>query len=186
MCCFFQIVVATNIAETSITINGIVFVIDCAFVKLRAYNPSTAIESLVVTPISKASASQRAGRAGRNRPGKCFRLYTGTCEFAGKEEIWCVWNIACLGKCALLTFLANCCRLLSSLPPPSLLVFCRSLSFTLLCLLLPLFLSLRGGLWETACLYCARDAAHQFGPCHPAAQSIRHRQRAAVQLPFCE
>ncbi|XP_047439691.1 probable ATP-dependent RNA helicase DHX35 [Mugil cephalus] len=71
-----KIVVATNIAETSITINGILFVIDCAFVKLRAYNPRTAIESLVVTPISKASASQRAGRAGRNRPGKCFRLYT--------------------------------------------------------------------------------------------------------------
>uniref|UniRef100_A0A8D3A7L7 RNA helicase n=1 Tax=Scophthalmus maximus TaxID=52904 RepID=A0A8D3A7L7_SCOMX len=71
-----KVVVATNIAETSITINGVVFVIDCAFVKLRAYNPSTAIESLVVTPISKASASQRAGRAGRNRPGKCFRLYT--------------------------------------------------------------------------------------------------------------
>lgn len=68
---------ATNIAETSITINGIVFVIDCAFVKLRCYNPLTAIESLVVTPISKASASQRAGRGGRNRPGKCFRLYTG-------------------------------------------------------------------------------------------------------------
>uniref|UniRef100_A0A3B5KEU0 RNA helicase n=1 Tax=Takifugu rubripes TaxID=31033 RepID=A0A3B5KEU0_TAKRU len=72
-----KVVVATNIAETSITINGIVYVIDCAFVKLRAYNPHNAIESLVVTPISKASASQRAGRAGRNRPGKCFRLYTG-------------------------------------------------------------------------------------------------------------
>ncbi|KAG9332603.1 hypothetical protein JZ751_014701 [Albula glossodonta] len=71
-----KVVVATNIAETSITINGIVFVIDCAFVKLRAYNPRTAIESLVVTPISKASASQRAGRGGRNRSGKCFRLYT--------------------------------------------------------------------------------------------------------------
>uniref|UniRef100_A0A8C7HI65 Probable ATP-dependent RNA helicase DHX35 n=1 Tax=Oncorhynchus kisutch TaxID=8019 RepID=A0A8C7HI65_ONCKI len=71
-----KVVVATNIAETSITINGIVFVIDCAFVKLRAYNPCTAIESLVVTPISKASASQRAGRGGRNRAGKCFRLYT--------------------------------------------------------------------------------------------------------------
>ncbi|MBN3311408.1 DHX35 helicase, partial [Atractosteus spatula] len=71
-----KVVVATNIAETSITINGIVFVIDCAFVKLRAYNPKTAIESLVVTPISKASATQRAGRGGRNRSGKCFRLYT--------------------------------------------------------------------------------------------------------------
>lgn len=74
---YLQVVVATNIAETSITINGIVFVIDCAFVKLRVYNPQTVIESLVVTPISKASAAQRAGRGGRNRPGKCFRLYTG-------------------------------------------------------------------------------------------------------------
>ncbi|XP_016332269.1 probable ATP-dependent RNA helicase DHX35 [Sinocyclocheilus anshuiensis] len=71
-----KVVVATNIAETSITINGVVFVIDCAFVKLRAYNPRTAIESLIITPISKASACQRAGRAGRNRAGKCFRLYT--------------------------------------------------------------------------------------------------------------
>ncbi len=78
VCDVFQVVVATNIAETSITINGMVFVIDCAFVKLRAYNPRTAIESLIVTPISKASACQRAGRAGRNRAGKCFRLYTGT------------------------------------------------------------------------------------------------------------
>ena len=68
---------ATNIAETSITINGISFVIDCGFVKLRAYNPKTAIECLVVVPISKASANQRAGRAGRNRSGKCYRLYTG-------------------------------------------------------------------------------------------------------------
>ncbi|XP_048464496.1 probable ATP-dependent RNA helicase DHX35 [Rhincodon typus] len=71
-----KIVVATNIAETSITINGIVFVIDCGFVKLRAYNPRTGIESLVVTPVSQASAAQRAGRAGRNRSGKCFRLCT--------------------------------------------------------------------------------------------------------------
>ncbi|KPP75049.1 putative ATP-dependent RNA helicase DHX35 [Scleropages formosus] len=71
-----KVIVATNIAETSITINGTVFVIDCAFVKMRAYNPRTAIESLVVTPISKAAANQRAGRGGRNRPGKCFRLYT--------------------------------------------------------------------------------------------------------------
>ena len=78
---------ATNIAETSITINGVVFVIDCAFVKLRAYNPRTAIESLVVTPISKASASQRAGRGGRNRPGKCFRLYTGVCVLVRTNQL---------------------------------------------------------------------------------------------------
>ncbi|KAJ7400248.1 putative ATP-dependent RNA helicase DHX35 [Pitangus sulphuratus] len=71
-----QVIVATNIAETSITVHGIAFVIDCGFVKLRAYNPKTAIECLVVVPVSKASANQRAGRAGRNRSGKCYRLYT--------------------------------------------------------------------------------------------------------------
>uniref|UniRef100_A0A8C3SIU4 Probable ATP-dependent RNA helicase DHX35 n=1 Tax=Chelydra serpentina TaxID=8475 RepID=A0A8C3SIU4_CHESE len=71
-----KVIVATNIAETSITINGIAFVIDCGFVKLRAYNPKTAVECLVVVPVSKASANQRAGRAGRNRSGKCYRLYT--------------------------------------------------------------------------------------------------------------
>lgn len=61
--------VATNIAETSITISGITHVIDCGFVKLRAYNPETGIEPLVVIPISQASAQQRAGRAGRVRSG---------------------------------------------------------------------------------------------------------------------
>ena len=71
-----KVIVSTNIAEASITIDGIVFVIDCGFVKLRAYNPTTGIETLTATPISRASATQRAGRAGRTRPGKCFRLYT--------------------------------------------------------------------------------------------------------------
>uniref|UniRef100_A0A8C9FBL1 DEAH-box helicase 35 n=1 Tax=Pavo cristatus TaxID=9049 RepID=A0A8C9FBL1_PAVCR len=71
-----KVIVATNVAETSITIHGIAYVIDCGFVKLRAYNPKTAIECLVVVPVSKASANQRAGRAGRNRSGKCYRLYT--------------------------------------------------------------------------------------------------------------
>ncbi|OHF00370.1 helicase associated domain-containing protein [Colletotrichum orchidophilum] len=71
-----KVVFATNIAEASITIDGIVYVVDTGFVKLRAYNPRTGIESLSTTAISKASASQRAGRAGRTRPGKCFRLYT--------------------------------------------------------------------------------------------------------------
>lgn len=70
-----KVVFSTNIAEASITINGIVFVVDCGFAKLRAYNPTTGIEALVSTPISKASAAQRAGRAGRTRPGKCYRLY---------------------------------------------------------------------------------------------------------------
>ena len=71
-----KIIFSTNIAEASVTINGIVYVVDCGFVKLRAYNPRTGIETLTATPVSKASAAQRAGRAGRTKPGKCFRLYT--------------------------------------------------------------------------------------------------------------
>lgn len=71
-----KVVFSTNIAEASVTIDGIVHVIDCGFVKQRAYNPDTGIETLTATPVSKASASQRAGRAGRTKPGKCFRLYT--------------------------------------------------------------------------------------------------------------
>ena len=71
-----KVIVSTNIAEASITIDGIIFVIDCGFVKLRAFNPVTGIETLTATSISKASATQRAGRAGRTKPGKCFRLYT--------------------------------------------------------------------------------------------------------------
>lgn len=71
-----KIVVATNIAETSLTIDGIVYVVDCGFSKQKVYNPKLRVESLLVTPISQASANQRCGRAGRTRPGKCFRLYT--------------------------------------------------------------------------------------------------------------
>jgi ATP-dependent RNA helicase DDX35 len=70
-----KVIVATNIAEASVTIDGIRFVVDCGFVKLRAYDPSTSIEILSTTPTSKASANQRAGRAGRTKPGKCYRLY---------------------------------------------------------------------------------------------------------------
>eukprot|EP00742_Colponemidia_sp_Colp-10_P006926 GILJ01007431.1.p1 GENE.GILJ01007431.1~~GILJ01007431.1.p1 ORF type:complete len:700 (+),score=114.79 GILJ01007431.1:46-2145(+) len=69
-------VVSTNIAETSLTIDGIVYVIDPGFSKQKVYNPRIRVESLLVSPISKASAKQRAGRAGRTQPGKCFRLYT--------------------------------------------------------------------------------------------------------------
>jgi len=71
-----KVVIATNIAEASVTINGIVYVVDCGFVKLRFYNTKTCTDSLVVVPISKASAEQRAGRAGRTQPGKVFRLFT--------------------------------------------------------------------------------------------------------------
>lgn len=71
-----KVIVATNIAEASVTIPGIVYVVDCGFVKLRAFDPDTGIETLTATPVSKAAATQRAGRAGRTKPGKCYRLYT--------------------------------------------------------------------------------------------------------------
>ena len=77
-------IVSTNIAETSLTIDGIVYVVDPGFSKQKVYNPRVRVESLLVSPISKASAQQRAGRAGRTRPGKCFRLYT---EAAFKREL---------------------------------------------------------------------------------------------------
>ncbi|CAI4231079.1 unnamed protein product [Auanema sp. JU1783] len=70
-----KVVVATNIAEASVTIPGIAYVIDTGFVKIRAVNEKNGIECLMRVPISKASAEQRAGRAGRIRPGKAYRLY---------------------------------------------------------------------------------------------------------------
>ncbi|KAL5331677.1 hypothetical protein ACEPPN_001212 [Leptodophora sp. 'Broadleaf-Isolate-01'] len=71
-----KVVLATNIAETSLTINGIVYVIDPGFVKENIYNPATGMSKLVTVPCSRASANQRSGRAGRVGPGKCFRLFT--------------------------------------------------------------------------------------------------------------
>ncbi|KAF3914951.1 hypothetical protein ABW20_dc0109743 [Dactylellina cionopaga] len=81
-----KVVLATNIAETSITIDGIVYVIDPGFVKENVYNPKSGMESLVVTPCSRASANQRSGRAGRVGPGKCFRLYTKWAYYNELEE----------------------------------------------------------------------------------------------------
>lgn len=77
-------IVATNIAEASLTIDGIYYVVDPGFCKQKCYNARLGMDSLVVTPISQASANQRAGRAGRTGPGKCFRLYT---ELAYKNEM---------------------------------------------------------------------------------------------------
>jgi len=71
-----KVVLATNIAETSLTIRGITFVIDPGMHKLNTYNPRSGVSALVVTPISQAAAEQRKGRAGRIDHGKCFRLYT--------------------------------------------------------------------------------------------------------------
>jgi len=77
-------VIATNIAEASLTIDGIYYVVDPGFSKQKVYNAKISMDSLIVAPISQASARQRAGRAGRTGPGKCYRLYT---ESAFKNEM---------------------------------------------------------------------------------------------------
>jgi pre-mRNA-splicing factor ATP-dependent RNA helicase DHX38/PRP16 len=71
-------VVATNIAETSLTVDGVKYVIDTGFCKLKVFNPKIGMDALQITPISQANANQRSGRAGRTGPGTCYRLYTDT------------------------------------------------------------------------------------------------------------
>jgi HrpA-like RNA helicase len=79
-----KVVIATNIAETSVTIDGITAVIDSGLAKLNWYNPRTFTSSLIEAPVSKASANQRKGRAGRTREGTCYRLYTRK-DFESRE-----------------------------------------------------------------------------------------------------
>ncbi|KAL2233714.1 UNVERIFIED_CONTAM: Pre-mRNA-splicing factor ATP-dependent RNA helicase DEAH7 [Sesamum indicum] len=69
-------IVATNIAETSLTVDGIFYVIDTGYGKIKVYNPRMGMDALQVFPVSRAAADQRAGRAGRTGPGTCYRLYT--------------------------------------------------------------------------------------------------------------
>lgn len=71
-----KIIVATNIAETSLTIEGVRFVIDSGQIKQKEYNPYTGIESLDTRPHAQSGCNQRTGRAGRTAPGTCYRLYT--------------------------------------------------------------------------------------------------------------
>uniref|UniRef100_A0ACD5ZA25 Uncharacterized protein n=1 Tax=Avena sativa TaxID=4498 RepID=A0ACD5ZA25_AVESA len=69
-------IVATNIAETSLTVDGIFYVIDTGYGKMKVYNPRMGMDALQVFPCSRAAADQRAGRAGRTGPGTCYRLFT--------------------------------------------------------------------------------------------------------------
>jgi ATP-dependent RNA helicase DHR2 len=71
-----KIVLATNIAETSVTVSGVHYVVDCGKNKVKQFRPRLGMESLLSVPTSKVSAIQRAGRAGREAKGKCYRLYT--------------------------------------------------------------------------------------------------------------
>ncbi|KAF9919235.1 DEAH-box ATP-dependent RNA helicase prp22 [Linnemannia zychae] len=71
-----KVIFSTNIAQTSVTIPNIRFVVDSGFVKQKMYDPATGMDALLVMPISQAAATQRAGRAGRTREGVCFRLYS--------------------------------------------------------------------------------------------------------------
>lgn len=80
-----KIVLATNIAETSVTVSGVRFVVDCGKSKVKQYRPRLGMESLLAKPISRVSAIQRAGRAGREAKGKCFRIYTQE-DFLGLDQ----------------------------------------------------------------------------------------------------
>jgi ATP-dependent helicase HrpB len=71
-----KIVVATNVAETSLTIDGVRVVIDCGLARIPRFDPYRGINTLLIEKISRAAADQRAGRAGRTAPGHCLRLWT--------------------------------------------------------------------------------------------------------------
>ena len=110
-----KVIVATNIAETSLTVDGIMYVVDAGYSKLKVYNPRMGMDTLQVTPISQANASQRAGRAGRTGPGKAFHLFT---EAAFKDELY-IQTIPEIQR----TNLANTVLLLKSLGVKDLLDF---------------------------------------------------------------
>jgi len=110
-----KVIVATNIAETSLTVDGIMYVVDSGFSKLKVYNPKMGMDTLQITPVSQANASQRAGRAGRTGPGKAFHLYT---ERAFRDEFY-IQTIPEIQR----TNLANTVLLLKSLGVKDLLDF---------------------------------------------------------------
>jgi pre-mRNA-splicing factor ATP-dependent RNA helicase DHX38/PRP16 len=110
-----KLIVATNIAETSLTVDGIMYVVDSGFSKLKVYNPRMGMDTLQITPISQANAKQRAGRAGRTGPGKSYHLYT---EMAFKDEFY-IQTIPEIQR----TNLANTVLLLKSLGVKDLLDF---------------------------------------------------------------
>ncbi|KAK9245572.1 P-loop containing nucleoside triphosphate hydrolase protein [Lipomyces tetrasporus] len=110
-----KVIVATNIAETSLTVDGIKFVVDTGYSKLKVYNPRMGMDTLQITPISQANANQRSGRAGRTGPGIAYRLYT---ESAFRNEFY-IQNIPEIQR----TNLSNTLLLLKSLGVKDLMEF---------------------------------------------------------------
>jgi pre-mRNA-splicing factor ATP-dependent RNA helicase DHX38/PRP16 len=108
-------IVATNIAETSLTVDGIAYVVDCGLCKLKVYNARIGMDALQLAPISQAAAQQRAGRAGRTGPGQCYRMYPPR---AFAQELF-PNNIPEIAR----TNLANAVLLLKSLNIPDILTF---------------------------------------------------------------
>jgi len=108
-------VVATNIAETSLTLDGIMYVIDCGYCKMKVFNPRIGMDALQIFPVSQANSNQRSGRAGRTGPGQCYRLYT---ERQYREELL-VQTVPEIQR----TNLANVVLLLKSLGVENLLQF---------------------------------------------------------------
>ena len=101
-----KVVLATNIAETSLTINGICYVVDTGFNKQKSFNARSGMESLQVTPVSQAAANQRAGRSGRTQPGKCFRLFTSF-SFHNELEVNTVPEIMRTNMCNVVLMLKS-------------------------------------------------------------------------------
>jgi pre-mRNA-splicing factor ATP-dependent RNA helicase DHX38/PRP16 len=110
-----KVVVATNIAETSLTVDGIMYVVDTGYSKLKVYNPRVGMDSLQIMPIAQANANQRSGRAGRTGSGTAYRLYT---EMAFRDELF-INGIPEIQR----TNLANTVLLLKSLGVKNLLEF---------------------------------------------------------------
>merc|ERR1719228_2382382 len=108
-------VVATNIAETSLTLDGIMYVVDCGYCKMKVFNPRIGMDALQIFPVSQANSNQRSGRAGRTGPGQCYRLYT---ERQYREEL-----LAATVPEIQRTNLANVVLLLKSLGVENLLQF---------------------------------------------------------------
>jgi HrpA-like RNA helicase len=102
-----KVIIATNIAETSVTIEGVKFVVDAGLVKMKYFNVVSGIDALLTCPVAQSSANQRAGRAGRTAPGKCYRLLTeqsfsklepfNTPEMQRTDITWAVLQLKALG-----------------------------------------------------------------------------------------